>query len=492
MWIDAKLTSCSADKIRRIFQRIEKNLYLPPGTAGHGFDGYLKINGNDGYIWDNNPQLVETLKPMVASVRDNPAQILPMFTRDLNNPSPNRDKTQGLFGLPFHVNQTWGRFSARNIVLDTLNAKKPNGSPKYRLTLKVHSLATRVLFDNKPGKKPKATGVEYLEGQSLYSADPRSNPSTTGTLRQAKARREVILAAGVFNTPQLLQLSGIGPAADLAQHNITVLVDLPGVGKHLQDNQEMPVVGLANEPYTSIPEPGDPQCTFGFPPDPCIDAWRQGQGPYARAGSNAHAFMLRTNHSTSNQVDIFMFGIGNFAFRGYWPFEAVSNIPFDPPGTFGLSMVKINPQNRAGTVKLRSANPRDTPVINFNLFSQGGATDLGAMADVVAWARNAYGGVAAPLGPIQPTEPPCNGGNCRAGDEQWIKDQAFGHHAVGTCAIGHKDDPDAVLDSKFRVRGVEGLRVVDGSAFPRVPGAFPVIATFLLGEKAAGEILDDA
>ncbi|KAK5659848.1 hypothetical protein OQA88_13311 [Cercophora sp. LCS_1] len=484
--------SWRANKMRQIFERIEKNLYLPPGTPGHGFNGYLKINGNDGSIWDNNPELVETLKPMVASVGDNPAQILPMFTRDLNNNSPNRDTTQGLFGLPFHVNQTWGRFSARNIILDTLNAKKPNGSPKYRLTLKTNSLATRVLFETKPNKKPRAIGIEYLQGQSLYGADPRSNPSATGTTRQAFARKEVILSAGVFNTPQLLLLSGIGPAADLATHNITALVNAPGVGKSLQDNQELPVVGLANAPYTTVPEPGDPQCTFGFPPDPCIAAFAQGTGPYARAGSNAHAFMLRTNHSTSDKVDILMFGIGNFAFRGYWPPEAVSNIPFDPPGTFGLSMVKINPQNRAGTVKLRSGNPRDTPVINFNLFAQGAATDVGAMADVVAWARGAYGNVAAPLGPLQTREPPCGGGSCRAGDEQWIREQAFGHHAVGTCAIGAASDADAVLDSKFRVRGVNGLRVVDGSAFPRVPGPFPVIATFLLGEKASGVILNDA
>jgi choline dehydrogenase len=432
---------------------------------------------------------------MVSSVGDDPDQILSMFKRDVNNASPTRDQTQGLFGLPFHVNQTWGRFSARNVVLDTLNAKKANGSPKHRLTLKVHSLVSRVLFETKPGKKPKAIGVEYLEGQSVYSADPRHNPANKGTLRQAKARREVILAAGVFNTPQILQLSGVGPAAELSQHNITLVANLPGVGKHLQDNPELPVVGLANEPYVSIPEPGEPVCTFGFPPDPCVDAFRQGQGPYTRAGANAHAFMLKTNHTTNGERDIFMFGIGNFAFRGYWPLDATSNIPFDLPGTFGLSMVKMNPQSRAGTVKLRSADPRDTPLINFKVFSDGADTDLDAMADVASWARRAFGNVAAPLGPIRPTEPPCSSStpaDCRPSDKQWIKDQAFGHHGVGTCAIGRNNDPDAVLDSKFRVRGVTGLRVVDGSAFPRVPGAFPVISTFLLGEKASDDILDDA
>lgn len=483
----------SANNLRQIFKRIERNHYVPPGTPGHGFNGYLHTNGNDGTIWDNNPELVEVFETMVSTIGDNPANVISMLTRDLNNASPTRDQTQGLFGMPFHFNQTWGRFSARNVVLDTLNAKKPNGSPKYPLTLKSQSLVTRVLFEKKPGKKPRATGVEYLEGASLYSADPRHNPSNTGTPRQATARREVILSAGVFNTPQLLLLSGVGPQQDLAAMNIPLVVNLPGVGTHMQDNQELPIVGVANAPFTSTPEPGDPVCTFGFPLDPCIDAFRQGTGPYARAGINAHAFMLKSNYTSNNEVDILLFGLPNFVFRGYYPLEAVTNFPPDPPGTLGLSMVGINPNSRAGTVKLRSANPQDTPLINFNVFSDDADnTDLGAMADAAAWGRDMFSSVPSPLGPMTTTEPPCSTSSCRETDKQWIKEQSFGHHAVGTCAIGPGSDPNAVVDSKFRVRGVNGLRVVDGSVFPRSPGAFPVIATFLISEKASGDILDDA
>ncbi|KAK3995726.1 putative GMC oxidoreductase [Cladorrhinum sp. PSN332] len=491
--------SWSGDAIRRIFQRIEDNHYVPPGTAGHGFNGYLDTNGNDGGVYTRNPGITEVFKSMVSSIGGNPANTLTDVTRDINNASPNRDKAQGLYGLPFHANETWGRFSARTLVLDTLAAKKPNGSPRYPLTLKTQSLVTKVILEQRRGKKPLATGVEYLEGQALYSADPRHNPSNAGVKRTARARREVILSGGVFNTPQLLQLSGIGPRADLQALNIPVVVDLPGVGRNLQDNQEFPVVGVAKneQPFVEIPVPGDPQCNFGFPPDPCIDAWKQGQGPYARAASNTNAFLLKTNHTVDGDHDILVFSIANFAFRGYWDFAANVSIPADPLGVFGLSVVKINPQNKAGTVKLRSSNPQDTPVINFEMFGDaaGAEKDLNALAEAVAWGRRVFDGVAGPdLGPMRTTEPPCDGigAACVAGDKQWAKDQSFGHHATSTAAIGSDRDPLAVLDSKFRVRGVAGLRVVDGSAFPQTPGAFPVISTFLISEKASEDVLSDA
>ncbi|KAK4466549.1 putative GMC oxidoreductase [Cladorrhinum samala] len=493
-------SSWSAAAIRNIFKRVENNHYVPPGTAGHGFSGYLDVNTNDGDIYSRTPGMVEVFKSMVSSVGGNPANALSDVTRDVNNVSPARDTTQGLFGLPFHANSTWGRFSARKLVLDTLAAKKPNGSPRYPLTLKTKSLVTKVTIQKRgKGQKPIARGVEYLEGQSLYSADPRYNPSSTGVKRTARARKEVILSGGVFNTPQLLQLSGIGPRADLEALGIPVVVDLPGVGRNMQDNQEFPVIGVTKnqQPFAQIADPSDPQCNFGIPPDPCVDAWKLGQGPYARAGANTNAFMLKTNHSVDGNVDFLIFSIANFAFRGYYPLDAANGNAPDPVGTFGMSLVKINPQNKAGTVKLRSANPRDTPLINFEMFGDaaGAETDLNALAEAAAWGRSVYANVAGPdIGPMTTAEPPCDGigSVCVEGDKQWARDQSFGHHATSTAAIGADSDPLAVLDSKFRVRGVAGLRVVDGSAFPTTPGAFPVVPTFLISEKASQDILNDA
>ncbi|KAK0743173.1 hypothetical protein B0T18DRAFT_370890 [Schizothecium vesticola] len=466
--------SWSNAKFREILKRIEKNLYLPQGTPGHGFDGYLPIAGNDGTVWERQPDLVDVFKSMVSSVGDDPADVIKMVQRDINSDSPTRDTTQGLFGLPFHANATFGRFSARDLIRATLAARNPNGDPQHPLTLRTNALATRVLFDKpRKGKPPRATGVEFLSGASLYRADPRNSPSNTGTKHTATARREVILSAGVFNTPQLLLLSGIGPPSHLAEHKIPLLVPLPAVGTRLQDNHELPLIGIARRPLASIPVPSDPPCTFGAPSDPCLTAFTTTHsGPYARAGLNSNAFLLRTNHSPSAETDVLLFTFPNAAFRGFWPAEAnASSIPPEPPGTVSMSMVKLHPQSpRAGA---------------------GAETDLGAFADAAAWARRVYAGVAGPVGPVRGVEPPCvsegvDGGCSRAADELWVRDRVFGHHAVGTCAIGE------VVDGRFRVRGTEGLRVVDGSVFPMVPGAFPVLATFLVGEKASEELLADA
>lgn len=482
--------------MRQIFQRIERNHYLHAGSPGHGFHGYLDTNGNNGTVYVDNPGLTDILKSMVSSLGGDPSQTLSLVTRDINSNSPVRDKTQGLFGLPYHATELWRRFSARDLILATLNATRADGQRKYPLTLSVNSLATKIILERHTIMGPRAVGVEYLQGKSMYAGDPRYDPTATGTLRRATAKKEVIISGGVFNTPQLLQLSGIGPKEDLAKLNISAIVDLPGVGRHLQDNPEMPIVGIAKQPFESIPEPGDPACTLGSPGDPCVEAWLRGRGPYARAALNTNAFMLKSNFSTKGESDLLVFAIP-YAFRGYWRFDAAVNIPADPTGTFGLSMVKMYPQNRAGVVKLRSNNPRDMPDINFNYFQENWQDDLGAMAEAVAWGRRVYGNVSVPYGPITPTEPPlCDtrGGraNCVSSDEQWIRDQAFGHHASGTCAIGAAGDRLSVLDSKFRVRGVAGLRVVDGSVFPTPPGAFPVISTFLISEKASEDILDNA
>ena len=153
--------------------------------------------------------------------------------------------------------------------------------------------------------------------------------------------------------------------------------------------------------------------------------------------------------------------------------------------------------NRAGYVKLRSADPTAQPEINFRHFSDEGADqDIAAIKEAVAFFRRVHAGVAAPVGPNEVIWPTCSGsvsadGSCsdEGNDEQFIRDNNYGHHATNTSSIGSDDDPNAVLDSKFRVRGVEGLRVVDASAFPRAPGAFPVLAVFMLSEKAALDIL---
>lgn len=128
-------------------------------------------------------------------------------------------------------------------------------------------------------------------------------------------------------------------------------------------------------------------------------------------------------------------------------------------------------------------------VSNTALDAVGAEYDLAAMKDVIAWVRRIFLRIG-----ITPQEPPCSqintDGTCgKEKDEDWIHRQTFGHHPTSTNRIGADNDTMAVLDSKFRVRGVAGLRVVDASAFARIPGVFPVVSTFMMSQKASEEMI---
>lgn len=165
------------------------------------------------------------------------------------------------------------------------------------------------------------------------------------------------------------------------------------------------------------------------------------------------------------------------------------------------SLAHMNVQNSAGYVRIKSADPTVQPDINILQYETPGSgdADLNAMIDGVAWVRRNMMTLPAPYGPVTPTEPKCNAGLTAEGyckdpqeDKKFVYEQTFGHHPVGTCKIGKKSDPMAVVDSKFKVFGVKGLRVVDASVFPVSPGGFPVLPTFMTGQKGSHAILQDA
>ncbi|KAH4056502.1 hypothetical protein HBH98_035410 [Parastagonospora nodorum] len=488
-------------KMRRIFERIEHNNYLPANTSGHGFNGWLQTNVADAKAYAASTIRNGVFQAALKMIGWNPDLVLDYLISDGNYLGPTRDQDQGLWGLPFHVTKNWKRFSPRDYILETLNVTSDNGSPKYPLHLHLNSLTTKVLFDECGGNgtKPQAVGVEYLQGRSIFRADPRHNSTTTGIKKQAFARKEVIVSGGTFSSPQLLQLSGIGPKALLQKFNISVVSDLPGVGRNLQDNYELPIISHSQVDISDKVDPNAPACTFGAPGDPCVDLWRNGSGPYARGGSNANAFLLKTAHAVEDERDMFLFSTGNFAFDGFAP-DTKQNTSAGSPNTFSWSTVKMHPQNRAGVIQIQSADALDPPDVNLNYFAEGAETDLSSILDTIAFVRRAYRGTAAPAGPLEAVSPPCpaadvlDSGYCRdvEVDKQWIQDQAFGHHPTSTNSVGPDSNPLAVLDTRLRVRGVQRLRVVDASAFPRVPGAFPAVATYMLSEKATELVLEDA
>jgi len=144
--------------------------------------------------------------------------------------------------------------------------------------------------------------------------------------------------------------------------------------------------------------------------------------------------------------------------------------------------------NSAGTVKLRSKDPRDVPQIDFNFFAEDGERDLQALQEGIELCLSAFNLTGAPYQPLVQKEPRVSfSGSIR----QSILDDTFSHHPTSSCRMGPRNSRDHCVDSKFRVNFVDSLRVVDGSVFPRTPGAFPSAPSYTISEKAFKTIIAD-
>ncbi|KAK4182776.1 putative GMC oxidoreductase [Podospora australis] len=406
--------------------------------------------------------------------------------------NPVRDYTEGYFQVPLTM-KFGTRMAVREYIQETVAAGHP-------LTVHTHTFVTKINFDTTSGKKPRATGVEFVEGQYLYKASPLHR-TTSGKRGTVKAKRQLIIAGGTFNTPQLLKLSGIGPRAELQRFGIPVIKDLPGVGTNMMDRYEIPVNVKHTEDFKFPILDG---CHFDLKEhDLCLKQWLENpyilgaRGAYASNGL-ASMMLKRSDFASSKDVDLSIFG-GPLNFQGYFP--GWHDFSVRDHGYFSWYSLKAHSRNRAGTVELRSADPFDQPLINFNYFDEGTKTDgadqkdLGALIQAIRKSREALedwnkfpilGGT-----PFVEEKP---GAKVQSDEEigQYIKDEAWGHHAACTCPIGPDSNPMAVLDSEFRVRGVDGLRVVDASIFPDIPGVFIQSAIFMASEKAADILIKEA
>ena len=365
------------------------------------------------------------------------------------------------------------RMGSRERVLETAR-KYPD-----RLKLELNALATRVLLD----EANRARGVEYLKGDRLYRAHRRPS-NGPGELRRVHASREVILAGGAFNTPQLLMLSGIGPRETLRRHGIEVRVDLPGVGQNLQDRYEVSVVNRMRFEHWEVLK----GATFAKG-DPHYRRWAAGgRGVYATNGSILGVVTRST--PTMPLPDLFCLALLG-KFQGYFP--GYSRALVDYLNYLSWTIVKGHTNNRAGEVTLRSADPRETPAINFRYFEEGNDTrgeDLDAVVAAVKFVRALTSGIQND-GLVGEEEAP--GKDVQTDEEirEFVRNHAWWHHASCTCAIGPREG-GGVLGSDFRVHGTQGLRVADASVFPRIPGFFIVSAVYMIGEKAADVILAHA
>lgn len=343
-----------------------------------------------------------------------------------------------------------------------------------KLQIRLHALVTRVLFDD----TDRAIGVEYQSGERLYRAHAKPNPAA-GTVHQVFAAREVILCGGAFNTPQLLMLSGLGPAATLEKHGIPVRRDLPGVGQNLQDRYEVAVVNRMNFPAWKALE----GATFTSEDKQYREWATRRDGVYATNG--AMVSIVARSSPAAPTPDLLLYAvIGRF--EGYFP--GYSSLFAKSPNYLTWIVLKAHTNNTAGFVTLRSADPRDRPEVNFKYFQEGNdasGDDLRAVATGVAIVRRIGDNLAAEGLLAEETLP--GAGVSDAALDEFVKRCAWGHHASCTCRIGAPEH-GGVVSSDFAVHGVAALRIVDASVFPRIPGSFIVSAVYMIGEKAAGVI----
>ena len=327
---------------------------------------------------------------------------------------------------------------------------------RKNLVVRPNAHATRILIED-----GRATGVTFVSAGVEYTA---------------RAQNEVIVCGGVFNSPQLLQLSGIGPGALLQDMGIAVQHDLPAVGRHMQDHFYVRLAFRCTKPITmnelanSLPRKAAALARYAL--------FRS--GPLAANGVTAGAF-ARSDPRLERPDLQFNFTPWSYASR-----DARGAVAHPFPG-FSLSAIHLRPDSR-GSVQLKSPDPLAPPAIRFNFLET--QSDLQALTAGMRLARTIIQQPA--LAPYVAEELiPGPAVRSDAEFESNIRMNANSNlHPVGTCRMG--PEGDTVVDPRLRVHGIGRLRVVDAAVMPTVPAGNTNAPTIMIGEKAADMILADA
>ncbi len=306
--------------------------------------------------------------------------------------------------------------------------------PNLRVLLQTRALRLLLSGD-------RVTGVAVRDGQ--------------GTTAELRARREVVVCAGAIDSPRLLQLSGIGPAAVLQDAGVEVRADLPGVGENLMDHAEGIVVW-------EVAQPVPPVCATGWDAGALLRLSPQAQRP-----------------------DIAM----HFPVQA-WVDHVVARGVAMPPHYVAIAPNVARPRSR-GRVWITSADPAERPSIDYRYFTDPAGADEAVLVAAVRAARRI--GAAEPMASqlvreVFPGPDATSDADISAlarATHQTV------YHVSGTCRMGADDDPLAVLDPALRVRGVTGLRVADASVFPVIPSVNPVVTVMSTAERAADLIRQD-
>ncbi len=427
-WRQRGLTGWGWDEVKPLFMQQED--HFGGASAHHGTGGQWRVD-QPRMRWD-----------ILDAFADGAASLGIPRSADFNTGS-----NEGV-GY-FQVNQKNGRrwSAARGFLKPAL--ARPN------LDLVTHAQASRILFDGK-----RAVGVEYT--------------SPAGK-RVVRARRAVILSAGAVMSPKLLQLSGIGPGALLQNMNIPVVQNLPGVGANMQDHLQLrPIfrvsgVKTLNIEYQSLIKRGLMAAEYAL----------LRRGPLTMAPSQLGCFTRSAAEFATPNVQFHVQPLSLDKFGdSMHPFAA-----------FTASVCNLRPTS-TGSVRINSPDAATAPHIQPNYLST--EQDRRVAVDSIRLARRIVGSV--PMARYAPEEFKPGAGLTTdadlmkaAGD---IGTTIF--HPVGTASMGIETDPMAVVDARLRVRGIEGLRVIDASVMPSITSGNTNSPTMMIAEKGAAMILEDA
>jgi choline dehydrogenase len=421
LWRQAGCEGWSYADVLPYFKRSESN-WRGAGKY-HGADGPIAVSATDVTNL-GLPLIRETAKAAGIPMSDD-------FAADPEG-----------FGIVDLTIENGRRASASHVYLKPA-LSRPN------LTVKAGALTRRVLVE-----RGRAVGVSFIEN---------------GVEKTARAEREVIVAGGSYNSPQILMLSGIGPADALKPHGIAPVLDLPGVGRNLQEHVVFHVQYLMKEPITFLSRLRADRVALS------LLQWGLFRGgDFATQALTALAFVRSRPEVERPDIQLFFNSIRMDAkvwFPGVTPRQEhmLEGYP------------SLNYPESRGEVALRSADPRDPPKVTLNFLSTEG--DRATARRCIQLVREVYN--TPPLGDLieRETSPGPAVASAAELDAFTRRAAEVGHHPVGTCAMGV--GAAAVVDPELRVRGLDGLRVVDASVMPTVPGGNTYAPTVMIAERAS-------
>jgi choline dehydrogenase len=324
---------------------------------------------------------------------------------------------------------------------------------RSNLRVETAALAQRIVFEGR-----RAAAVEYKQA---------------GAAKTARARKEILVSSGAYNSPQLLQLSGVGPAELLRSHGIDVVLDAPGVGHDLQDHMQVRIVTRCTQRITLNDIVGSPfrKMMTGLQ----YAAFRT--GPLTIAAGTSGAFFKTNPRLATPDVQIHFLPLSTDKMG-----EALHSW-----SGFSASVCQLRPESR-GSLRIKSADPSVAPEIRINYLAT--ETDRTANVEGLKILRKILQAPALRAYTVEEVDP----GAKVTSDEELLnfcrRRGSTVYHPTSTCRMGN--DPLAVVDRRLRLRGLEGLRVIDGSIMPDLVSGNTNAAIIMIAEKASGMILEDA